>query len=168
MCSVNRSCVCARDIMCVAVCCSVLQCVAVCCSVLQCGAVWCSVLQCGVAVWCCSVVQCCSVRVNRPSGCVRGILLHKLNIHTAPHCNKVQHTATHKHTGIFLHMPNTNTAPHCTTLQHTATRCNSTTTYWLLSAHISFIKTGQATRAECIVMSHIQINESRPTYTYCN
>jgi len=40
----------------------------------------------------------------------------------APHCNTLQHTATHCNT---LQLEARHTAPHCNTLQHTATHCNA-------------------------------------------
>ena len=44
--------------------------------------------------------------------------------HIAPHCSKLQHTATLQHTHWRLSGTRQHTATHCNTLQHTATHCN--------------------------------------------
>jgi len=118
----------------VAVCCSVLQCVAVCCSMLP------------------DSYVCVTCLISAYAFMYAWYDRH-FNLHTATHCNTLQHTETHMPHWYMCDMIDT---LNCSTLQYTATHCNTlqhiaTLIYMWYDRHSNL----QHTATHCNTLQHI-------------
>ena len=134
----------------------------------------------GIAV-CCSVLQCVAVwyRVHlviAADGAQRRANFGKNQVYSVPHCNTLQHTATHCNKRLSLLVRSAgptlvgnkcalyHSATHCNTLQHTAAHCSR------LQQTAAHCNTLQHTAAHCSTLQHTTAHCStlQHTATYCN